>query len=94
VVVSHFVLCRCTGSATSGDSAALWRRLYARRSLAHSPFARLDLYEHIPPARPRGPRARSSPVGAFLFLYLFIYTLLIYLFFRQIIIKFIISFNY
>lgn len=33
------------------DSAALWRRLYARRFLAHSPFARLDLYEHIPPFR-------------------------------------------
>jgi hypothetical protein len=55
-------------------SAGLWRRLYARRFLAHSPFARLDLYEHTPPERlAHEDRERALLACQYVFIYLFIY---------------------
>jgi hypothetical protein len=64
------------------DSAALWRRLYARRFLAHSPFARLDLYEHIPPFRLAHEDRERALLSCWcvLFLSFFIYLYIINLF--------------
>ncbi len=56
------------------DSAGLWRRLYARRFLAHTPFARLDLHEHIPPER-LAHEDRERALLACWYVYLFIYVL-------------------
>lgn len=56
------------------DSAGLWRRLYARRFLAHSPFVRLDLYQHAPPERlAQEDRERALLACWYVFIYLFIY---------------------